>query len=603
MTNKFKAQLPRILICLTMLIALAFRTYKIAVLPGGLFPDEAANGLDINSMEQGVLEPFYERGNGREALFFYLLWGSVKVFGRSPFAHHLVSALIGTLAVLACYLLAKQLFHFTAWYKKTLSEKGIDAAILQSKYFALIPAFIMAVSSWHLVLSRTAFRANMIALLAPLTIWAMLKIVNMKARSDDNKDIKEETNHKLTFKTQYTPYFYSILFGVFFALGFYTYIAFRIMAPLLVMLILWPACVYLYRHGIKKLVSNFYKHALVAIAAFIIVFAPLGHHFYTHPGSFVGRSGQVSIFNPELNGGDLVGTFVSVSKDSLLAYFFTGDANWRHNISEFPFISPYVSTFFALGLILVLARALVYFFRPNSKEHYFSEFLMIGLFSAMLLPVVTTAEGIPHGLRAIGTIPVVFIITGFGMWQILELVRKFTPKLTSLLIVIYLILMALLPLQTFRLYFVEAANSPEYYESFRADLTVVSNYLNQYGNRTTTYLVLDKFSVQTVDYLTTIDGKTSCDRDEHYLTPGCIDNPENKPFTQVDPERSWMPTGSMHEGKAIWPYDLKTGDEVIFTLSSFFDIKKFREYHPDSDLVLMQQNHLGQYIMAVYKIK
>jgi len=55
-------------------LAVFFRLFLINQLPGGLFPDEAANGLDIISMQQGDLQPFYERGNGREALFFYMQW-------------------------------------------------------------------------------------------------------------------------------------------------------------------------------------------------------------------------------------------------------------------------------------------------------------------------------------------------------------------------------------------------------------------------------------------------------------------------------------------------------------------------------------------------
>ena len=38
----------------------------------------------------------------------------------------------------------------------------------------------------------------------------------------------------------------------------------------------------------------------------------------------------------------------------------------------------------------------------------------------MLVPVVTTAEGIPHGLRAIGTIPPVFIMAALGIWAVKE---------------------------------------------------------------------------------------------------------------------------------------------------------------------------------------
>mgnify|MGYP001560860997 CR=1 FL=1 len=74
-------------------LAIFFRFYKITEMPGGLFPDEAANGLDINLMQQGQLQPFYERGNGREALFFYMEWASVATFGASsrPFSHSISS--------------------------------------------------------------------------------------------------------------------------------------------------------------------------------------------------------------------------------------------------------------------------------------------------------------------------------------------------------------------------------------------------------------------------------------------------------------------------------------------------------------------------------
>jgi hypothetical protein len=70
-----------------------------------------------------------------------------------------------------------------------------------------------------------------------------------------------------------------------------------------------------------------------------------------------------------------------------------------------------------------------------------------------------------------------------------------TKKIILALSCGYLIfLLIALPIQTYQLYFVTAANSSENYEAFRGDLTVVSEYLKQYGHRETTYLILDKFS-------------------------------------------------------------------------------------------------------------
>ena len=68
------------LLILILLLAVFFRFFMITTFPNGLFPDEAANGLDINSIFHGHLQPFYERGNGREALFF---WISARAFEPS----------------------------------------------------------------------------------------------------------------------------------------------------------------------------------------------------------------------------------------------------------------------------------------------------------------------------------------------------------------------------------------------------------------------------------------------------------------------------------------------------------------------------------------
>ena len=92
------------------LLAIFFRFYLIRQMPGGLFPDMAANGLDINLMQQGHLQPFYERGNGREALFFYMEWASVWLFGKGVWQFSVVSASMGVLAVIMCFYVTRRLF-------------------------------------------------------------------------------------------------------------------------------------------------------------------------------------------------------------------------------------------------------------------------------------------------------------------------------------------------------------------------------------------------------------------------------------------------------------------------------------------------------------
>lgn len=591
-----KKYLPLLVLCGVVLAAF-FRLFLLNAMPGGLFPDEAANGLDINVMEQGQLQPFYERGNGREALFFYLIWGLVKFFGRTPFAHHLASALVGITATLVCYLVTKKIFRFYASPATNAAEIADtdqpSHAVDKSTLIALLSFFLMAASSWHTVLSRTAFRANLIPLFTGLTFWALFSVGQAK--------------------TRVRAYAWSAIAGLSFGLGFYTYIAYRIMVPLVAILIFWPFLANVKLNGLRNTVRSYLPLTLLAVLSACIVLTPLGHYFYTHPDAFIGRSGQVSVFNHELNKGDLVGTILEVGRLSMLGYFTAGDLNWRHNISGYPFLSPLVSPFFALGLLLVLYGAIRYTFGPRKNVRFLPHFVLTGWFFSFLVPVITTAEGIPHGLRSIGTIPAVFIIAAFGLYETGHFVvraiqnhpqpnRTLERWLQKGLVALVFCYLLAIPMETYALYFGVAGQSPEYFYAFRSDLTAVSKYLNAQGNRNSTYLVLDKFSVQTVDYLTTKEGKSSCDRDPNYRPAGCVDNPNNKPYMQVDPEDSWLADYDVKNGHRVYEQGLHPGMEVVFAQSSIFDIPKFKLFHQNAKLVYEERNKFQQAVVAVYRI-
>ena len=128
----------------------------------------------------------------------------------------------------------------------------------------------------------------------------------------------------------------------------------------------------------------------------------------------------------------------------------------------------------------------------------------------MLLPVVTTAEGIPHGLRAIGVIPAVFIISAWALYEFARWFMRIHRKIWDYAMFHYkdpswlknhayeppqmvfvgmtlkfvvVMFVAALASQAYFAYFVQAANSPENFYYFRSDLTPVSRYLIQHCNK------------------------------------------------------------------------------------------------------------------------
>ncbi len=511
-----------------MIVAAVFRLCKIGQYPGGLFPDEAANGLDINSMFKGDLQPFYERGNGREALFFYCIAAVVAIFGRGPWQHHIVSAGFGIAETYLAYLLAKRLF---------------------GKRVAYLASFLMAVSSYAVTISRTAFRANTIPLFTALTLYFIVKFFQTEDR-----------------KSKLWAAFWA---GVSFGLGFYTYISYRMMIPLLA--VFGFMLVVAYRDKMPTLVE--YLKAKWAFAfGFILSFGWLGWYFISHPGSFVGRAGQVSVFSPELNQGDLIGTVFRVFKLTMLSFFTAGDVNWRHNVSGEPFLSFLVSPFFAIGLVVftwAIFRALKETLYKQLRFSTAAKALIAVLFWFMLAPEVSTAEGIPHGLRLIGVIPAIFIMSAYGMIMVWDkLSSQFKRlKLDWLNYLVPIVYLGSILFFNYNLYFNVAAKSPDYYYAFRSDLSNVSNYLNEHNDKAKTYLSLDEFSVQTVEYFTT---------------------PKSQPYQLVDPASTWQ-------------LKIKPGDQVVFTMSTIYDTIKFLETHPKVKLVKEEKNEFGQVIMQVYQ--
>ncbi len=510
-------------------LGLFFRFYMIKQMPGGLFPDEAAEGLDAQNINKGFIQPFYARGNGREGLFYFLIAPVIRLLGSGYWQLHLVSASIGILSVLAVYLLASKLYD-----QKT----------------GLLASFLMAVGTWHIVLSRTAFRANLIPLFLAMTMYFIVRVVKAGSRKD---------------------LIWSAIFaGAFFAGGFYTYIAYRIIVAILGFI----AFFLFIADARQKFVwtRRFSKPILIGLISFLSVFAPLGYYFVTHPGSFVGRSSQVSIFNSDLNHGHLGATLIDVTKKSFLAYFTHGDANWRHNISGAPFLSPIVSPFFGLALLvlsLFTLRFLWQCLRRIPKISDLKHVLIVGMFWGMLVPVITTAEGIPHGLRSIGTVPATYILAAIGLLYFAHLTMKvwhygWMEKLYWGVAALYF---AVLIVVAYSQYFVYAKNSSENYYSFRADLSVVSDYLNAHPQKEKNFLVLDLFSEQTPQFLT---------------------ESTNRPYIIVDPANSYK----LH---------LQSGDRVIFTHSTLFDITKFQASHRNFKIVEYKDNTIGDTDMIVYQ--
>lgn len=435
---------------LASLLALAFflRIYHLDSIPVGLYPDEAANGVDaLHALETRQFDLFYPANFGREGLFINLQALSISILGNNLIGLKIFSVIFGTLTALGLYLLGKELFHRTA--------------------AGLIAGFMVATSYWAINFSRIGFRAIMTAFLLSFSFYFFFRGLR--------------TQRKLDF----------LWSGLIFGLGLHTYIAFRV-APL-ILIILLPALMLSY----ERFLQRFWKHGLAFILGAMITAAPMLYHFFiSHPEDFESRSSHISVLSPEVNHGDLWGTMAKTFSISLIKYNFFGDQNWRHNYPPYPILDPVVGTFFLSGFFILLWQTFHLLYRrlrfADRDFRLIVNFFLFGSFFAMLAPEFLTNEGLPHALRSIGTQVPVFL---FATVPVLWLIKKAAHAGHGLRIAIFsalIIAFSASALFNITKYFVLFAESPKGGESFNEGYTNMANYFLSLPDETHKYYLIDQ---------------------------------------------------------------------------------------------------------------
>ncbi|MFQ5813862.1 MAG: ArnT family glycosyltransferase [Anaerolineae bacterium] len=424
------------LLLVVLLVALFLRVYGLDDIPPGLHYDEAANAILAADVARGEAHPlFIEAYTGKEVLFFYLAGASMRLFGASVFSLRLTSALIGTLTVLITYRLAREMF----------AHQGAEA----SRWLALFSAALLATSYWHVTLSRYGFRAISQPLLQALTLWCLWRGLRRGSTS------------------------WLALGGLFCGATAYTYLASRVFPVILLLVFL--SLLILDKGNPSTSSGHRLKRRLSQIAVFavpaIIVFAPLGFYFLTHPQAFSVRIGQVSLFNPQLNRGDVLGTFWRGARLAFGMISLRGEPLWRFNIPGKPVFSWPLLGFLLLGLVLSLIKLVR---SRNALERTF-HFLMLIWLPVMLLPSILAVKEAPSALRSVGLIPLLFLLPAQGIW-IAAKSKVQSPKFKILLL---LLVLGLSGIVTFRNYFVLWAKAAPVYYDNDGDLVDAARYLNQ----------------------------------------------------------------------------------------------------------------------------
>jgi 4-amino-4-deoxy-L-arabinose transferase-like glycosyltransferase len=434
----------KIAIGLILALAAFFRFWQLAGLPPGLHPDEAANGLDVfRILEHHDFRPFYSTNGGREALFFYFQSIGVLIFGNTILGLRVAPAFLGTLAVGAIYL------WISSWFGR---RAGLLAALL------------LAVTPWAVTISRDGFRASELMLFVPLVLWLYTKAF--------------QTGRNLWFA----------LAGAALGLGFYTYIAFRMfpvaLLGILVYLLIWR----------RTWLKQWWRRLALSLGVVAIVLIPMGIYTVQHPEDIAGRPGGVSFLNKDLNHGQPLQTLLDTTIKTALMFNIRGDENYRQNLGGQPELNIFVGVMFVLGIFISLTRL---------KHLRYAALLLV--LSALLLPEVLTAEGIPHALRSIGALPAALALAAIGIIYVLKQWHAVFPlnrvaRTGGTVAVAFLLVLTVY--QGYVQYFVAWANSPDTYNAYAEDMVAISDYYDNHSFNGKRYAVTGEYSMQTVEFLT-----------------------------------------------------------------------------------------------------
>ncbi len=350
---------------LIVLAAILTRFLALQTQPGGLYPDEAAEGLSAQSLltVPGYHPVFFNSDGGREALYAYIVAAVFKVFGSSVLTLRGTAAAVGVAGVIATYIAVRRF--------------GRGPALMAMAW--------TAGSLWMIAVSRDGFRNILTVLVGAAALAVLLRWGDQPSR------------------------WTAVGAGVVTALGFWTYQPLKLL-PLLV--ILWLLWMHARQPERFQALRSTWRWATIA---FVVVVAPMVYTAITDFSGYFGRAAFVSVFNSG-----------SMSQDSypvhivktLGMFFVTGDPNPRHDVAALPLLGPILVVPFLLGMWHCWRR----------RDDHGYALTLLGLSVFLVPPLVANEGGAPHFLRSLGLAPYVAACIGLGCVEAIAIARRLAQR-------------------------------------------------------------------------------------------------------------------------------------------------------------------------------
>ncbi|RJQ27578.1 phospholipid carrier-dependent glycosyltransferase [Candidatus Parcubacteria bacterium] len=389
-------------------LAFMFRFYRVAENPPALNWDEISIGYNAYSIlktgkdEWGEVFPVHFQAYGEYKLpaQIYASIPGIALLGLNELGVRITPVVYGTLTVLITFFLTRIIF--------------------QSNIIGLLASFLLAISPWHIHLTRASFESSFAVFWIVLGFWWLIK------GFEDKK--------------------WWILSMIPLALSIYTYNSARVFTPIFII-----TTILIFRKTFLK------SPRIIVLSAItlIILLLPLVPYYLSGEGnaryklvSITDDPGFVLRINeyrgsstlpsplPRLIYNKLTyGAFV-ISQNYLTHFspdflFISGAPHKQHHVQGVGELYLFQAPFVLIGFLFL--------FR---KKIQFRWFLISWLLLAFV-PVSVTNDSIPHALRTLIAVPVYQLISAFGLYEAYLLFKPRRINLSPLFMIMVVVVISL----------------------------------------------------------------------------------------------------------------------------------------------------------------
>jgi len=395
----------RIGLLIILIVASVLRLYALNLVPPSPSLDEVSTGYNAYSLlhtgrdEYGYSFPLLLRAydDWRPALYVYWVIPFVAIFGLDALSVRLPSTILSLFCVFITYYLTLEIL---GKQKMRILKRELD-----EKQIALFASFLLAISPWHIYISRLGHEVNLGLLTTLAGIYFFLRFVREKKTS---------------------LFVFSVMF---FALSLYSYQSQKLIVPTIIILgsiIFWKQLILLKR----SLFIGIAIGLVVLIPFLVISISPNALIRLKGTNAFSASSDRyaksaVKILEAKQRG-DLIGEIINnrrvvsltIFSENYLSHFnpnwlTKNEGNEPHKVPNLGLLYTFEFVFMIIGLILLL--------RSNITLQN-KTFLIVAILSAPLAAGITT--GAPHAMRAYTFLPFLQILASIGAVYVYTLVNK-----------------------------------------------------------------------------------------------------------------------------------------------------------------------------------